>query len=223
VLVAIEFDSPMNAQWQKAWATPGDLSTSMHIELPTVFGYRPDGVASQAMLDMLSRLHALKNAGAQIDLVAFNGPRDAEQRKRFADLPSQEPHEAAQAENIREAASARSYRHVVVLVGSVHAQKAPVALGDTKFAPMATKLAPPEQVISLRMDRSGGSAWNCIMKPEAAISGRPPTMQDLDCSAHEGAGLGPSRDRPSMGLSPQPGFDGYYFVGATNASPPPRP
>ncbi len=223
VLLGIELSSTQNENLQRAWATRGDFLSALRAELPGVFGVREDGVASRAMLEMLVRLHALRRAGSDIDVVAFNGAKDDEQTQRFAHLPGQGPHEAAQAENIRAAASVRDYRHVVILVGSLHAQKAPVSIGGIQFAPMATQLARPEDVISLEMEDSGGSAWNCVLKVDPQSLDRPITKQDVDCSAHEQRSNGLSRGEPSMALSRKTSFDGYYFVGEVSASPPPRP
>jgi hypothetical protein len=101
ILVAVELSAIDNAQFQDAWSAPH----SVFEERLTSNGWsgRRDGVTSFAMLKMLSQLHALKDRGADISLVAFNGFKDEAQRLKLDTPSSQDGHEAAQAENISEA------------------------------------------------------------------------------------------------------------------------
>lgn len=219
VLLGVELPSSKDDALQKAWNAEPVAASSLRDALLEVFDKRLDGVGSQAMFDMMADVHALKQSGADIDIVAFNGARDDDQRARFAHLSSQNPHEAAQAENIRTAAQRRKYDHVVVLVGSAHAQKSEYGIGGDPFEPMAMKLAPSTEVISLRMETAGGTAWSCRLKPGAAIEGRRVTQDDVDCSAHAVGGR--NQGPPMMAISPKgEGFDGYYAVGPVTASPP---
>ncbi|HEX8062893.1 MAG TPA: hypothetical protein VF535_06725, partial [Allosphingosinicella sp.] len=140
VLVGVEHNATDDPALQAAWSLP-DAQFPAALRALGWAG-RKDGVASQAMFELLLRLHRLKERGRRIDVVAFNGARDAEQRERFKDLPGQGPHEAAQAENVRRAAEAKRYDHVLVLVGNLHARKQPVTRGGMSFEPMAMRLAP---------------------------------------------------------------------------------
>lgn len=224
VLVAIEFDSAANAGWQRAWNAPHSEFRKMLFAEISEWGRRSDGVASVAMLALVERLHALKSAGADIDLVAFNGARNDAQRAAFAELPGQESHEAAQAANIREAAQARDYAHVVVLVGNLHARKSPVSVAGQTFRPMAMLLAEPHRVISLTMHTDGGETWNCQLAEDALPEpGKPITDDMLDCSAHA---IGASRSDRARGFHLDATlaadvYDGVFALGPVSASPPP--
>jgi hypothetical protein len=152
-------------------------------------------------------------------VVAFNGTRDADQKARFADLPSQGPHEAAQAENIAMASRARPYDRVLVLVGNLHAMKQPYNIGRGPFEPMASKLEAYGPVVSLRMRHGGGTAWNC----------------QRDCGVHKAKAIGSFEREPFVMLQGRSKrretandwldayFDGFYWVGPISASPPKAP
>lgn len=224
VLLAIEFSSPDNAGFRRAWAKPHDeLRAALFTEVSD-WGTRQDGVASLAMLEMLERLHALKEAGRTIDIVAFNGANGDAQRAAFAGLPGQEPHEAAQAANIREAAQARDYAHVVVLVGGFHAEKLPAVLGDTPTRPMANLLAPADRVVSLNMHSDGGETWSCQLAVGADFDPAKPVTTDMvSCKAHEAGASSPAMERGfhlNRSASPQR-YDGVFALGPVSASPPP--
>ncbi len=221
VLLALELDSPRNEGLQTAWAQDAPSETALVEELREIFSNRLDGMGSQALLEMVRRLWALKQSGAQIDVVAFNGSKNAEQAAQFLNLPGQEPHETAQAENIRIAAESRAYEHVVVLVGNLHARKTLVVTGGVSFEPMAMKLAPSDQVIALRMEYAGGTAWNCQLKPSVNPTERKILQSDFDCSAHPVRGE--EVTEPGMRIAPfaDGSYDGVYSLGIVNASPPP--
>lgn len=159
VLLAVEHGSTYDAGWQAAWALPQEQFRDAVLQ----HGWqgREDGVASISMLDLIVRAHALKEGGAHIGIVAFNSARNDDQRSRFADLPSQGPREAAQAENIAEAAASDYYDTVIVLVGSLQAIKAPTSIGGPEFDPMAARLASYGPVATLVMEHGGGSSWSC--------------------------------------------------------------
>ena len=174
------------------------------------------------MLAMVERLHALKSSGRDIDIVAFNGARSDAQRAAFAPLPGQEPHEAAQAANIRAAASKRDYAQRVVIAGNLHANKAPLDVGGRSVRPMAMLLAEPARVVSLDMHTNGGSTWSCQLssRPEP---GQPVTDDMVACKAFP---MGASRPARARGYHLDPaskerGFDGVFALGPVTASPPP--
>ncbi len=220
VLLGVELPSSKNDALQQVWNAEQPAAGSLRGALLEVFDQRLDGVGSQAMFDMMVALHGFKQSGADIDIVAFNGARDNDQKARFAHLPSQNPHEAAQAENIRTAAQKRRYDHVVVLAGSAHAQKSPFKIGGDPFDPMAMKLAPPDEVVSLRMEFGSGTAWTCRLKAGVELQGRRATHEDIMCGAHPVNGLKSLPPRMELSSSSDEGFDGYYSVGPVSASPP---
>lgn len=228
LLVAIEHGATDNDALQAAWALP-DAQFPAALRQKGWAG-REDGVASQAMFDLMLRLHALKTSGRRIDVVAFNGARDEEQRARFRHLPAQGPHEAAQAENIRRAAEAKRYDHVLVLVGNLHARKQPVVRGSVSYEPMAMRLAAPTAITSLVMAHGPGTMWNCLLKPGIQLeAGKPPPPGAIECASHD-TPRNAALDRPPfLALGPLLGFeedfpyDGYFWVGPVSGSPPAVP
>lgn len=228
LLVAVEHFSTVNGDFQKAWALPdADFVPAL-----TKAGWagRDDGVGSEAMLAMLVRLHRLARAGYRIDIVAFSGVRDEAQQRRFASLAGQGPHDAAQAENIREAAARRPYDHVLILVGNAHARKSPVTYTPVPFEPMAMQLGKSESVVSLNMKSAAGTIWNCGLKPDVVRKpGVPITNADIACGAHPATADADLKPTPFIALralpgqQPDPDYDGVYWLGPISASPPAVP
>lgn len=228
VLLAVEHSSWQNAAWQEAWALP---HAAFREALPELgWRGRDDGVASEAMLALVMGAHALKGDGAAIDIVAFNGARDDAQRARFADLPAQGPHEAAQAENIAEAAARKNYGRVIILVGELHAEVAPLSIGGPQFDPMALRLGGYGSVLSLGMQHAGGENWSCQLSAVNKLApGQEITDDMISCGASR-AGAEGSGDRVpyiTVGNLADPQlarrFDGTFWVGPITASPPAFP
>ncbi|MEY4953497.1 MAG: hypothetical protein RL299_1921, partial [Pseudomonadota bacterium] len=188
---------------------------------------RTDGVASKAMFDMVVRLHVLKERGASVRIVAFNGAKDKEQHGKFSHLPGQGPHEAAQAENIATAAAAEDYDLVLVLVGNFHAKKLPMTWGGTTFDPMALRLSAYGKVSSLDIRYGAGTSWTCLLKagvkPE---KGRSVGPNDIQCGSTPTKGYPGFQGQPYIALHDgKPGnqpsdYDGIFWVGPATASPP---
>lgn len=230
LLLGVEFDRNTNAGFQKAWREPHDKFRKHLFDNVPSWGQRLDGVASEAMLNMLIRLHKLKSEGADINITAFNGTRDAEQKNKFRDLAGQGSHEAAQAENIYLASIARPYDHIVVLVGSLHAQTVQEDWDGAIFDPMAKRLAKLRPVLTLKQQYAGGESWNCRIKLEKLedhdINHQDITEDDIICGPSAALSDKQVYEIPQMGLwsaasgERQKGYDGYYFVGPITASPP---
>ncbi len=228
VLVAVELESIYDTALQLAWRSSREQFLAEM--LPKAMTDQNDGRGSTAMRDMLVRLHALHLAGKPIAVVAFNGARDDAQRAKFAAQPGQGPHEAAQAENIRNAAAAGRYDRVLVLVGNVHARKQPVERGARSFRPMAMQLAPADKVISLDIGTAGGTSWSCQLRAGVKPGpGKPITREMIDCSAHPLRGDAAIDRPPFVTRKPLPGkprdpaYDGSYWLGPVTASPPAVP
>jgi len=228
VLVGVALSASDNPALQAAWSLP-DSQFPAALRARGWAGRR-DGVGSQAMFALLVRLHRLKNQGRRIDVVAFNGTPEDERRAEFRNLPGQGPHEAAQAENVRRAAQARRYDHVLVLVGNLHARKQPVTRGDVSFEPMAMRLAPAAAVISLNMAGAAGTMWNCLLRPGVEVQpGKRLPPNALDCASHAAGGRPDLHRPPFVGLGAPPGsgddpaYDGFYWVGPISGSPPEVP
>jgi len=228
VLVAVELDAESDTVLQTLWHSPGEGFAERVIATLSFFAGRDDGVASRAMLAMLTRLHDLRLAGAAIDVVAFNGRRSEAQAAKFAKLPGQGPHEAEQAENIALAAGSRRYDHVLVLVGNLHAKRTPVERGGVSFEPMAMRLARTAPLISLVMNNDAGTAWSCQLKDGIEfVPGKPLPDSALQCANHPMSASTTATGAPRMGLGVMPGstfpvgtFDGYYWLGPVEGSPP---
>ncbi|MFL0671621.1 MAG: hypothetical protein ACJLS3_09455 [Erythrobacter sp.] len=230
LLLAVEHGAIYNPAWQAAWALPHD---DFRAALPDLgWRRREDGVASEAMLALVLGAHALKQQGARVDIVAFNGARDDAQKARFADLPGQGPHEAAQAENIADAAARKDYDRVIVLVGSLHAEIAPVTVGNpaAAFAPMAMRLAGYGSVISLDMQHAGGTSWSCRTRPDVTLNpGEPVTDEMIRCAAYAHKPDASHSRPPFIDISQTAAkasggrYHGVFWVGAITASPPALP
>lgn len=224
ILVAVEHSSTENDAFQKAWR----LSNAQFPEALKRAGWadRDDGVGSEAMLALLVRLHHLARRGQLIDIVAFNGAKDAAQSRRFSDLPGQGPHDATQAENIRVATAAHPYDHVLVLVGNVHARKRLVEHSLAPFEPMAMQLGPPSSIITLNMQTAGGTAWNCELKPRVTPQPSKSIIQDdIACGSYPLSGDADLRRTPFIalgalqGMAIDPDYDGVFWLGKVDASP----
>jgi len=226
ILIGVELQATDNPALQRAWR----LRDSQFAPTLRRIGWkgRTDGVGSEAMFHLLQRLHGLQSSGRNIDVVAFNGFADEAQSDRLRHLPGQGPHEAAQAENIRNAAGAGRYDHVLVLVGNLHARKTPVEDRGTVFEPMAMHLGSAAEVTTLNMRLSQGSMWNCLVKPNAKLErGKPIPPGAIDCGNHQthdaAIDIGP---KPLMSLRHFPGeprdpnYDGFYWLGRVSGSPP---
>lgn len=228
LLVAVEHQATDDAALQAAWALPhSQFAAALR---KRGWAGRRDGVASEAMFALLVRLHELKAKGRRIAVVAFSGMRDEAQVARFRDLPGQGPHEAAQAENIRRAAEAGRYDHVLVLVGNLHARKQPVARGDVTYEPMAMRLAPAAAVTSLNMAGAAGTMWNCLTRPGVVLQpGKPLPPDAIDCASHAAGGHRDLHRAAFIGIggfpgdSADPAYDGFFWVGPVEGSPPAVP
>jgi hypothetical protein len=228
VLVAVEHSSTENEAFQRAWKLPGATFTSAIKQ--SGWGGRKDGVASEAMLALLVRLHGLAQHNRAIDIVAFNGFKDEAQTRRFSNLPSQGPHEAAQAENIRIAEAAKPYDRVLILVGNIHARKHPVERAGIAFEPMAMQLGSPSAVVTLNMQTAGGTTWNCQLKPGVQLKPSEQIANDaIACGSYPLRGNANYKRRPFIALTEPSAsnttadYDGVFWLGSVNASQPAVP
>lgn len=226
VLLALEINSREDADLQAAWHQPrAKFAATARATVRDWSQEFAGGPMTQATLEMLDRLHAAKAKGAAIDVVAFNGAKDADQAAKFSSLPGQGPHEAAQAENIRLAAERGRYDKVIVLVGNMHAMKKPVTRRGIEWRPMAMYLASPDQVTSLNMSYGAGTSFTCQLRDGVAfVPGKPPNADDIECRAR----LTPEFQGPMTGgrairigdvppIAAQGQFDGLFWVGPIEA------
>jgi len=228
ILIAIEFSPLYDDELQEAWNA--DEEDFENLLLQAGWRGRSDGVGSEAMFEMVRDLHRLRSSGYAIDIVAFNGAGSADQRARLAHLPSQGPHEAAQAENIATAAEERAYDRVLVLVGNLHAHKQPIDFGRGAFDPMAKKLGTYGPVLSLNAKYGVGTSWSCHLRadfdPKTDGSA---TDDDIECGPHPAGATGSFNRKGFIELYDQTtgpvdaNFDGFFWLGPITASPPKAP
>lgn len=228
ILIAIEFSPYHNDALQDAWNA--DEEDFDNLLLQAGWRGRRDGVGSEAMFEMVRDLHRLKKAGYAIDITAFSGAGSEDQREKFAHLPGQGPHEAAQAENVANAAEKRSYDRVLVLVGNLHAEKQPIDLGRGAFDPMAKRLGAYGSVLSLNVKYDAGTSWSCQLRADfdPKIDGSP-TDADIECGPHPAGATGSFNRNAFIEVvdqtpdSAETGFDGFFWLGPITASPPKAP
>lgn len=225
VLVAVEHSADENEALQSAWNSD-DFEQRLRTLL---FAKGSDGRSSSAMFDMLVRLHRIKQRGAPLGIVAFNGFKDEQQAARFSNLNGQGPWEAAQAENIATASTLATYDHVLVLVGNFHAMKTSVSRGGNDFDPMALRLSKYGKTVSLDMRYADGTSWNCLLKPGVDVTKGPVETDDMDCGPHLTKGESDLGSEPFIrleqtdGANGQSTYDGFFWVGAISASVPKLP
>ena len=228
LLIGIEFSPIFEEALQEAWNADEAKFDSLLLEAG--WKGREDGVASEAMFEMVRKLHRLKTAGHAIDITAFNGIGSEAQGKKFDSLPGQGPHEAAQAENLAMSAAAGRYDRVLVLVGNFHATRRSMDFGTGLFEPMAKRLEQYGSVVTLTAKNAPGTSWNCQRREGYDIEkDGPPTNDDIRCGARATGGidsLGSDRFISLYENNRDPegtGLDGFFWIGEITASPPQAP
>jgi len=155
-----------------------------------------DGRYSRAMTDLLIRLRALRDQGAQLRVVAF--------RRSWLGSKYRSP-DAAMAAALKDHSKTDANALVIALVGSVHASKSREALG-IDFTP-AGGFLDPGSTVTLNTTYPGGQAWNC--SPHCRANPRRRAGLQLPRGVH---------------LTPSVGFDGRFSAGVPfSASPPSNP
>lgn len=156
-----------------------------------------DGRGSEAMMEMLLRLRALRREGRPLTVVATvpDSPRLPGFGQSYAELD--------RALAWVEAARADPEARVLVFVGRVHAEKAR-RVGSPIGLPAAAHIR-PEDSLSLAVARQGGEAWLC--RDECGVT----PVTPVDDAGLLGVVLSPNLD---------PAFDGLLALGPWTASPP---
>lgn len=163
-----------------------------------------DGRSSKAMVTLIEFARALRMRGRQVRVLAIDA------------MPSQVTpgitRDKIMALNLEAALHAEPEATILLLVGNMHNRKAEGAPFDASFR-SAVNLMSEEKIISLLMQHAGGSAWVCENDTEGKSN----------CGVKRR--MFPMNDRSSPRLVELdrrllPDYDGYFFVGAINASPP---
>lgn len=163
-----------------------------------------DGRESQGWFTLLRDVHAWKEQGLPITVVAYDyeSPRTANDR---------EAHNAAYLEHLLE--KARGGTFVIIYSGNVHAKKIRgLADGsDDSYESMGYRLRHWD-MLHLNIGTPGGTAWICT------------TFDRSSCGPHPWPGTVTEQLKPysiHLGYRSR-AFDGVYAVGTLTASPPAR-
>ncbi len=201
VVVALEMPAAMQADLDRWFASDGGPEAR---EILLAHDYwdlsHADGRSSAAMMGMLERLHALRAAGRDLTIRAYQ-PSD----RRPADF-DQSYYEVDMARLLIDAAAARPEASVLALGGSLHAMKT--------FSPrhgflFAAGHLNPAHVRSLVVAHQGGSVWACFGPTRA------------DCGVRElSVGFDPARRGVILEIQQDGAWDGLLALGPTTASPP---
>jgi len=198
VIVALEFPVSMQPVLDAAMVAPSDEAARA-----AILGWESgpfrfhDGRGSEAMLDLLLRLRAMRLAGRPLTVVASvpESPRVQGFGQSYAELDRAAVWVAA--------ARSQPDARVVVLVGRVHAEKAR-RVGSTIGLPAAAHIR-PEESLSLTVAQQGGRAWVC--REECGET----TLLAVDPLDLRGVVLTSDKG---------PAFDGMLALGPMSASPP---
>ena len=198
VLVVLEYPVQMQPTLDAFMAQP-DAGTARRLLLDYPHGpFRfHDGRGSEAMMALLQRLREMAQAGADLKLLA--GVPDSPRVPGFTQAHA----ELDRAQQWSAAARAAPQRRMLVLVGSVHAEKTR-RVGSALGLPAAAHFR-PEETVSLSIARQGGQAWTC--REECGVSSIP----DVDSAQSSGVALTPTSDGA---------FDGVLSLGPATPSPP---
>ena len=199
VTVALELPVDMQPQLDAFLNAPDAESALAALEgSPWATPRMNDGRNSQAMLAMMESIRDLRAAGRDVAFHAFQPST-----LRPPGL-TQAWYELDMAHALARAIYQRPSSTVLAIVGSTHARKARLAHLPALGLPAAGHL-PDADVVSLRVARQGGEAWNC--QQECTVN-PVPTHDDPQA---RGVIMEPADDGA---------FDGVLALGPSTASPP---
>ncbi|RKQ95524.1 hypothetical protein [Maricaulis maris] len=214
-ILALEISSSEQDRLDAYLASDGGESAVQALSTGSLFwnGRMRDGRSSEAMLALIDTVRLRRAAGAAIDIVAvdYHAVDDAD----LAEMPQRRDHAM-----LRRARSLVGSADVIlVLVGNVHARRAPMVFGERSLETIGS-LAGPDEVYTVRLGTIGGEAWTC----------RGATMETVECGPHASPAyvdLGEHRVM-SMEDAIEAGVRGveadtyhlYVHLGASVASPP---
>jgi hypothetical protein len=159
-----------------------------------------DGRSSQAMVDLIERVRALRQDGLAAEVLAFDNEKYGAWNER----------DAGMARTILERAAAAPASFVVTLTGNLHNRVEPGLPWDASLVPMGVHVkAGHARTLSLDVRYEGGATWIC--EPDGSCGAKPLPRKDFP---YEGRAIDTSE------AARKPGIDGVFFVGTLSASPP---
>ncbi len=219
VVVGLELDSRWNAAFDRFLAAREVEPALAALRAETGWerfpeGFPPDGRTSEAMLDLLRRLHALRRRGGKVEIRAFDA---------WAALPPSErkaERDLLMAKSLIRSLEASPSDLAVVLSGNLHNRKKAntVPFLTEPMAFLVAKVRPEWKLVSLLGTYSAGEAWVCQSDrpcgPTRQRGSHPPGPRRVV--------LGTAVETP-FGKTGDLGYDGTLYVGAITASLPVSP
>ncbi len=210
IVVGLEVTSGAQADIATFLASPGTASDRAAM-LGNRFWKGRDGRASLAMVALIEHVRAMRVAGFDVDVLAFDvdwssGARDSR------------PRDEVMADNIAASMRRQPDKTFVLLSGNYHASKQEVFSHNAAFRSMAFRLSQQFPVSTFNADFENGTAWNC----------RGETAASMRCDAWPTSGTAPDWSQPSIKLDAAmkrrnglPDYDGSLFVGRSVVASPP--
>ncbi len=169
IILALEIPSHEQDRLDDYLASDGGEAAVQVLSTGSRFwnGRMRDGRSSEAMLALIDTVRVRRGAGAAIDIVAvdYHTVDDAD----LAEMPQRRDHAM-----LRRARSLVGSADVIlVLVGNVHARRAPMVFGERSLETIGS-LAGPDEFYSVRLGTIGGEAWTC----------RGATADTVECGPH---------------------------------------
>lgn len=201
VVVALELEDTLQPTLDAFMAAPTLDAARATLDGSTLLNRAvQDGRTSVALLDLLTRLHALRASGRDISVHLFQ-PSSLTR----GDGLDQAWYELNMGFLMGRARQMRPDARVIGLAGNIHARKTPIDRYPDLGVPAAGHL-PARETLSLKIAQQGGFAWNC----SADTCGVNPSMASYDAQTR-GVILTPPEDG---------GYDGVLALGPWTASPP---
>jgi hypothetical protein len=159
-----------------------------------------DGRSSQAMVDLIERVRALRQQGLAVEVLALDNEKYGAWNDR----------DAGMARTILERAAAAPASFVVTLTGNLHNRVTPGLPWDASLVPMGVHVkAGHARALSLDVRYEGGATWMC--EPDGSCGAKELPRKDFP---YDGRAIDTSE------AARRPGIDGVFFVGTLSASPP---
>lgn len=167
-----------------------------------------DGRGSRAVMDLIDRLRALRAAGRQVSVVAFD-----------TDMSHGSARDARMARFVLNQRSARPNDVLLVLAGNAHTRLVAEAAWSDDFVPMSKHLleAHPDLKV-LEVGYASGRRWGCDLDAEGELE-----CNVMGITPGPRVELPPTVAVPAIRMLPElddGGFHGFLDVGALNASLP---